>query len=165
MCSEGVYSVDVLKLRLAGGRCSLAGESPAHARCGTCRGAVRGTVQRGGAADAPRLRTERPVPFKSGARRRVWVQENGGVLWLPDQDAVPVQDRSDGDGNTRNIDQGPPQELTATAVSLTEDSFGVGTEGSACQVSRALGFGTTDFNIHDHTERVAEAMEETGQLI
>ena len=119
------------------------------------------------AAGVSRLGRRIKEAVRSGidhAARQGWIEEDDGVLSLPDQRDLPVRDRSDADSNTRDIEMVPPPEIATAALTLTEDSFGVDTEDLVRQVSYALGFEKMGSNIRDRIERVVEAMEDQGLL-
>jgi len=98
------------------------------------------------------------------AKRQDWVERRRGILRDPEQEEVPVRDRSDLDGPARDIDHVPPSEIARAAEKITEVSFGVEKVELVQEVGRQLGFKRIGTNIQNQIGSVIDAMIDRGML-
>nr|WP_272505714.1 DUF3320 domain-containing protein [Salinibacter ruber] len=92
------------------------------------------------------------------ATQKSWVEHQDGFLRDPDQEEVPVRDRSKLDGPARDIDRVPPSEIMEAAKKVTEVSFGIGRDELAKEVGRELGFKRIGTNIQNRIEDIIDRM-------
>jgi len=138
----------------------VAEESPVHEEV-----AMRRVLE---ASDVSRMGSRIREAFENGIRnaaRNGRVEKQGDVLCDPEQDTVPVRDRSDLDGPARDIQHVPVSEIAAAAEDIVEVSFGIEKDELVQQVGRQLGFSRIGSNIEDRIGSVIDAMIEQEQLI
>jgi hypothetical protein len=92
------------------------------------------------------------------------VEKQDNFLEDPEQEEVPVRDRSELDGPARDIERVPPTEITKAAKKITEVSFGIGKEELVQEVGRQLGFKRIGTNIQEQIGSVIDAMIDRGSL-
>jgi very-short-patch-repair endonuclease len=105
------------------------------------------------------------------AARKGWVEKQDDFLKDPEQEEVPIRDRSELDGPARDIERVPPTEIAMAAKKITEVSFGIGKDELVQEVGRQLGFKRIGTNIQDRIGTVIDMMidrdtlaEEDGHL-
>ncbi|MCS4193518.1 very-short-patch-repair endonuclease/DNA polymerase III delta prime subunit/DNA-binding MarR family transcriptional regulator [Salinibacter ruber] len=98
------------------------------------------------------------------AASKGWVEKQDNFLEDPEQEEVPVRDRSELDGPARDIERVPPTEITKAAKKITEVSFGIGKEELVQEVGRQLGFKRIGTNIQEQIGSVIDAMIDRGSL-
>jgi len=105
------------------------------------------------------------------AARKGWVKKKGHLLSDPDQEEIPVRDRSDVEGEVRDIQHVPGPEIAEAARQIAEISFGIEKEELVQQVGRQLGFGRVGSNIRERIGSIIDTMldeemltRENGQL-
>jgi hypothetical protein len=137
----------------------VAEESPVHEEV-----AMRRVLD---ASDVSRMGSRIREALENGIRhaaRNGWVETKGDVLRDPEQDTVPVRDRSDLDGPARDIQHVPVSEITRAAKEIVKVSFGIEKDELVQQVGRQLGFSRIGSNIEDRIRSVIDAMIEQEQF-
>ncbi|MCS4155488.1 very-short-patch-repair endonuclease/DNA polymerase III delta prime subunit [Salinibacter ruber] len=92
------------------------------------------------------------------AARKGWVKKKRHLLSDPDQEEVPVRDRSDVEGEVRDIEHVPGPEIAEAARRVAEISFSIEKEELVQQVGRQLGFGRVGSNIRERIGSVIDTM-------
>jgi hypothetical protein len=119
------------------------------------------------ASDVSRMGSRIREALENGIRyaaRNGWVEEKRDFLHDPEQNTVPVRDRSDLDGPARDIQHVPDSEIATAAVEIVEVSFGIEKDELVQQVGRQLGFSRIGSNIEDRIGSVIDAMVEQDRL-
>ncbi len=105
------------------------------------------------------------------AARKGWVKKKRRLLSDPDQEEIPVRDRSDAEGEVRDIEHVPGTEIAEAARQIAEISFGIEKEELVQQVGRQLGFKRVGSNIRERIGSIIDTMldeemltRENGQL-
>jgi hypothetical protein len=105
------------------------------------------------------------------AARKGWVKKKRRLLSDPDQEEIPVRDRSDAEGEVRDIEHVPGPEIAEAALQIAEISFGIEKEELVQQVGRQLGFKRVGSNIRERIGSIIDTMlseemltRENGQL-
>jgi hypothetical protein len=98
------------------------------------------------------------------AARKGWIRKTDSLLFDPEQDEVPVRDRGDLEGRTRDIAYVPGPEIARAAQELVEVSFGIGEDELVQQVGRHLGFERVGSNIQARIESILATMVQNDQL-
>jgi len=105
------------------------------------------------------------------AARKGWVKKKRHLLSDPDQEEVPVRDRSDAEGEVRDIEHVPGPEIAEAVRQIAEISFGIEKDQLVQQVGRQLGFGRVGSNIRARIGSIIDTMldeemltRENGQL-
>jgi hypothetical protein len=137
----------------------VAEESPVHEEV-----AMRRVLN---ASDVSRMGSRIREALENGIRhaaRNGWVETNGDVLLDPEQETVPVRDRSDLEGPARDIHHVPVSEIATAAEDIVEVSFGIEKDELVQQVGRQLGFSRIGSNIEDRIGSVIDKMMEGEKL-
>jgi very-short-patch-repair endonuclease len=92
------------------------------------------------------------------------VEKQGPILQDPEQEEVPVRDRSNVEGPARDIEHVPPAEIAKAAREIVEVSFGIEKDELVQQVGRQLGFSRIGSNIEDRIGSVIDKMMEGEKL-
>nr|WP_251922682.1 DUF3320 domain-containing protein [Salinibacter ruber] len=92
------------------------------------------------------------------AARKGWVKKKRHLLSDPGQEEVPVRDRSDVEGEVRDIEHVPGPEIAEAARRVAEISFSIEKEELVQQVGRQLGFGRVGSNIRERIGSVIDTM-------
>ena len=98
------------------------------------------------------------------AARKGWIRKTDSLLFDPEQDEVPVRDRGDLEGRTRDIAYVPGPEIARAAQELVEVSLGIGEDELVQQVGRHLGFERVGSNIQARIESILATMAQNDQL-
>ncbi|WP_251980218.1 DUF3320 domain-containing protein [Salinibacter ruber] len=98
------------------------------------------------------------------AARKGWVKKKRRLLSDPDQEEIPVRDRSDAEGEVRDIQHVPSPEIAEAAHQIAEISFGVEKEELVQQVGRQLGFKRVGSNIRERIGSIIDTMLEEEML-
>jgi hypothetical protein len=98
------------------------------------------------------------------AARKGWIRKTDSLLFDPEQDEVPVRDRSALEGRTRDIAYVPGPEIARAAQEIVDVSFGIGEDELIQQVGRHLGFARVGSNIRERIESIIATMLENDLL-
>ena len=99
------------------------------------------------------------------AARKGWIKKKRHLLLLPDQDKMPVRDRTNLDGRERDIEYVPGPEIAVAARQIVEVSFGIDKDELVQQVGRQLGFGRVGSKIQDRIGSIIDTMLEKEMLV
>ena len=80
------------------------------------------------------------------------------------QEEIPVRDRSDVEGEVRDIKHVPGPEIAEAAQQIAEISFGIEKEKLVQQVGRQLGFKRVGSNIRERVGSIIDTMLNEGML-
>jgi len=138
----------------------VAEESPVHEEVALRRVLEASSVSRMGSRIRESL--ENGVQY---AARKGWVEKRRQILADPDQNEVPIRDRSSIEGPARNIEHVPSAEIAKAAEETTAVSFGIEKDELLQQVGRQLGFSRIGSNIEDRIDSVIDAMIERERLV
>ena len=99
------------------------------------------------------------------ALRKEWVEKKGDVLTDPDQTEVPIRDRSDVEGPTRDIEYVPMPEIKAAALRVAEHAYGASRDELIAEAGRLLGYSRVGSRIEAKISDALDELEEEGQLL
>lgn len=92
------------------------------------------------------------------AARKGWIEKKGHLLSDHSQEEIPVRDRSDVEGEVRDIEHVPGPEIAEAARQITEISFGIEKDELVQQVGRQLGFKRVGSNIRKRIGSIIDTM-------
>lgn len=119
------------------------------------------------ASDVSRMGSRIREALENGvhyAARKGWIERKGDTLQDPEQEALPVRDRSELDGPARDIEHVPSIEIAEAAREIVDASFGIEADELVQQVGRRLGFSRVGSNIQERVGAVIGMMVEQGDL-
>jgi very-short-patch-repair endonuclease/tetratricopeptide (TPR) repeat protein len=99
------------------------------------------------------------------AAREGWIKKKRHLLLLPDQEDIPVRDRSDLEGRMRDIEYVPGPEIAAAARQIAEVSYGIDKDELIQQVGRKLGFRRVGSKIRERIGSIIDTMLEKEMLV
>jgi len=120
-----------------------------------------------GAADVSRMGSRIREALEEGVRRANSLGEitrEGKILRDPDQEEIPVRDRSELEGPARDIEHVPASEIAQAAREIATISFGIEKEELVQEVGRRLGFKRIGTNIKNRISSVIDMMIEQERL-
>ena len=98
------------------------------------------------------------------AGRKGWIKKKRHLLSDPGQEEIPVRDRSDVEGEVRDIEHVPGPEIAEADQQIAEISFGIEKEELVQQVGRQLGFKRVGSNIRERIGSIIDTMLSEGVL-
>jgi very-short-patch-repair endonuclease len=99
------------------------------------------------------------------AVQKGWIKKKRHLLLLPDQEDIPVRDRSDLEGRMRDIEYVPGPEIAAAARQIAEVSYGIDKDELIQQVGRKLGFRRVGSKIRERIGSIIDTMLEKEMLV
>jgi len=98
------------------------------------------------------------------AGRKGWIKKKRHLLSDPGQEEIPVRDRSDVEGEVRDIEHVPGPEIAEAAQQIAEISFGIEKKELVQQVGRQFGFKRVGSNIRERIGSIIDTMLSEGML-
>jgi len=135
-------------------------ESPIHEEIAARRVANAAGVSRMGSRIQEAL--DEAIQY---AAREGWVRKKRHLLFDPDQEDVPVRDRSNLEGQDRDIEYVPGPEIAEAAEQIAETSSGIGREELIQKVAQQLGFKRAGSKIQERIGSIIGTMLEENMLV
>lgn len=98
------------------------------------------------------------------AAQKGWVRKKRHLLFDPNQEDVPVRDRSGLEGQDRDIEYVPGPEIAEAAEQIAGTSSGIGKEELIQQVAHQLGFKRAGSKIQERIRSIISTMLEENML-
>ena len=137
----------------------VSGESPVHFEDAARRIMDAYSVKRLGGRVRGRL--NEAVHF---AGQRGWVRLDGDFLSDPDQQEVPIRDRSDFDPNVKKLERVAPSEIDAAVERVVRHAHGATAEEIPSAVCTLLGFARVTMDMRTIVDRRVEALLASERL-
>ena len=98
------------------------------------------------------------------AARSKSIEIQGEFLYWPEQEHVPVRDRSELPNASRKLELIAPQEIQTAVKQLVSDAFGIEQDDLAREVCKLFGFKTASTNMRQKVNQIVNEMIEHGHL-